>query len=131
MLAAIGNFLIYFGIAVALLFVFQAVYMAVTPHRETALIKGGNVAAATAYVGAIIGFVLPLASAIANSISVLDFVIWGFIAGIVQVLTWVVVRTFFYKNISESIVAGTLAPAIKLAGISVAVGILNAASMTY
>lgn len=131
MLEAIGSFILYFGIAIALLFIFQAVYMAVTPHRETELIKGGNVAAATAYIGAIIGFCLPLASALAHSISLLDFVIWGFIAGFVQVLTWVIVRTFFYKNISESIVAGTLAPALKLAGISVAVGILNAASMTY
>ncbi|EKV27288.1 hypothetical protein C882_1790 [Caenispirillum salinarum AK4] len=131
MLEALASFALYFATAIVLLFVFQAVYMAVTPHRETELIKGGNVAAATAYIGALIGFVLPLASALANSVSLVDFAIWGVIAGVVQVLTWVVVRTFFYKNISESIVAGTLAPALKLAGVSVSVGILNAASMTY
>lgn len=131
MFAALGSFVLYFALAVALLAVFQAVYMAVTPYHETALIKAGNVAAATAYIGAVLGFVLPLASALAHSVSVVDFLLWGFVAGAAQVLVWLTVRRLFYRDLVRLIEAGTLAPALKLAGLSVAVGILNAAAMTY
>lgn len=130
MLAALANFAVYFGVGITLLFCFQLTYMAFTPYKETELIKGGNTAAATAYVGAIAGFVLPLASALAHSISLLDFALWGIVAGIVQVGVYAVVR-LFYRDLADSIVAGKLSQAIKLAGVSVAVGILNAASMTY
>lgn len=130
MLAALGNFILYFGVGAVLLFCFQFVYMAVTPYRETELIKAGNVAAATAYVGAVVGFVMPLGSALAHSVSLVDFAIWGIVAGVVQVLVYIVMRRF-YRQIADHIVDGKVAPAIKLAGVSLAVGILNAASMTY
>lgn len=130
MLASLGNFVLYFGVGAVLLFCFQFLYMAVTPYRETELIKAGNVAAATAYVGAVIGFVLPLGSALAHSVSLVDFAIWGIVAGAVQVLVYLVMRRF-YRQIADHIVEGKMAPAVKLAGMSLAVGILNAASMTY
>ena len=61
-LEPIGLFLVYFGVALAFQAVFIALYMAVTPHHEAALIKQGNAAAAISLGGAVLGFTLPLAS---------------------------------------------------------------------
>lgn len=124
------SFAAYFATAVALLFAFQWIYTRVTPHDEVALIKDNKAAAAVTYGGALIGFVLPLASVIAHSVNLLDMVVWSVIAGVVQLLAFFVVR-LFYPGLSASIAANELAPALKLAFVSVAVGILNAACMTY
>jgi len=70
-------FLLYFATSVALLVLFVAIYMRVMPHRELALIREGNVAAALSLSGALIGFVLPLASAVAHSVNPVDMVVWG------------------------------------------------------
>ena len=58
-------FLAYFGTGVALIIVFALLYSLVTPHRELTLVREGNTAAATAYLGALVGFSLPLTSAAA------------------------------------------------------------------
>ena len=51
-------------LALALLAIFAAIYVRVTPYNEIALIREGNMAASISLSGALIGFVLPLASAI-------------------------------------------------------------------
>lgn len=130
LLQALGNFAAYFGTAVLGLLVFQGIYLLVTPHKEIALIRQGNAAAAVSYVGAILGFVIPVASVIAHSVSLLDMVVWAVVALVVQVGVFLVLR-LVYRTLSADITAGRIAPALKLAGVSVAVGILNAACMTY
>lgn len=124
------SFAAYFVTAVAVLFVFQWIYTRVTPYDEVAMIKANKAAASVTYGGALIGFVLPLASVIANSVSLVDMLIWAVIAGVVQLLAFAVMR-LFYPGLSDSIAANELAPAMKLAFVSIAVGILNAACMTY
>lgn len=130
MLTGLFAFAQFFGLAIVLTFVFQGLYMLITPHREVELIKANNAAAAVVYVGALGGFVIPLASALANSVSLLDFALWGLVAGVVQIAAFLVFR-LFYPRISAHIEAGEMAVALKLAGWSVAVGLLNGASMTY
>ena len=83
-------FLAYFGIGILLLAVFGFLYAAATPHQEMTLIRAGNGAAVLGLLGAVLGFSLPLASAAANSVSILDFVIWAVIGGVVQVLAFFV-----------------------------------------
>ena len=61
-----------------------------TPHRELTLIKGGNGAAVVGFLGAILGFSLPLASAAANSVSIVDFVLWAIIGAVVQIAAFFV-----------------------------------------
>ena len=63
-LAGLPQFLLYFSLSLALLVVFLAVYLAVTPYHELTLIRQGNAAAAISLAGAIVGFVLPLARAV-------------------------------------------------------------------
>ncbi|MGC2854514.1 DUF350 domain-containing protein [Novispirillum sp. DQ9] len=130
MLTGLIAFAQFFGVAVVLTLVFQAVYMLVTPHKEVDLIKANNPAAAVVYVGALGGFVIPLASALANSVSLLDFVLWGLVAGVVQIAAFLAFR-LFYPRISAHIEAGEIAVALKLAGWTLAIGLLNGASMTY
>ena len=79
-------FLAYMGTAVALTLVYVVVYMWVTPHDEIGLIRENNAAAATAFGGSLLGFCLPLASAITNSASLADCAIWGGVALIVQIV---------------------------------------------
>jgi len=123
-------FVMYFGTAMALLFSFMFIYMKTTPTKEMGLVKENNAAASLALAGAFLGFSLPLASAAANSVGLLDFAVWGLIAGVIQVVTYQFFR-MFYPLVSERIERGELAVSIKLAAISVSVGILNAACMTY
>jgi len=123
-------FLAFFAAAVVLTFVYVVVYTWVTPHEELKLIRENNLAAALAFAGSLIGFAMPLASAIAHSISLLDCIIWGIVALIVQLLTFVVVRLLM-PQISKRIEAGELAAGVWLGAVSLAAGILNAASLTY
>ncbi len=123
-------FLIYFVSAIVVVMVFMRIYTAITPHGEVELIKQDNAAAAVAYVGAMFGFMLPIASAIANSVSLIDFAIWAVIAGVIQLITFFIFRRF-YPRISERIEAGEMGASIQLAGVSVMVGVLNAACIVY
>lgn len=129
-LAGLPAFLAYFAVAVALLAAFAYLYTHSTPHKEWALIKANNPAAATAYGGSIIGFVLPLHSAISNSVNLIDCVLWGVVALVVQIATFLVLRLLI-RDLPRRIHDGEIASGIFVAALSIAVGILNAASMTY
>jgi putative membrane protein len=129
-IAGFPDFLLYFVLSLALLALFVAIYARVTPYREIALIREGNVAASISLSGAVIGFVLPLASAIAHSVSPLDMVAWGVIALVVQLVVYAVTSRLV-PRFQQAIEAGHAAPATLLAALSVSAGILNAASMSY
>lgn len=129
-LSGLLPFIAYFLLAMALLATFIRLYTWLTPHHEFALIRAGNPAAATAFGGALIGFALPLASAISYSLSLLDCAIWGAIALLVQVAAFRVMQRWL-TDLSERISRGEMAGAILLAAASLSVGLLNAACMTY
>ena len=115
--------------AVVLTLVYVVIYMWVTPHPEIKLIRENNLAASLAFAGSLVGFCLPLASAIANSIALVDCVVWGAIALVVQIAIFFFVRLPIPK-ISERIENGETASGLWLGTASLAGGILNAASMT-
>lgn len=129
-LAGIPYFLLYFGLAAALLFAFARIYSWVTPHHEFDLIRANNSAAAIAFGGALIGFSIPLASAIRHSFSLLDCAIWGAVALIVQLITFFVLRLII-KGLPERIRKGEISAGIFSAACAIAVGLLNSASMSY
>lgn len=122
-------FLAYLATAVVLTVVYVVVYCWVTPHSEITLIRDNNLAASLAFSGSLIGFSLPLASAIANSVAVVDCAVWGVIAIVVQIAIFFLVRLPIPK-ISERIEKGETASGLWLGAASLAGGILNAASMT-
>ena len=129
MLNELPWFLAYMATAVALTLFYVVVYIWVTPHPEIKLIRENNMAASLAFAGSLIGFCLPLASAITNSLSLVDCAVWGVIALIVQIVIFYLVRLPIPK-LSERIEKGEMASGLWLGVASLAGGILNAASMT-
>ena len=130
MLSLLPVFLAYFAVAVALITVFLLVYVNVTPYDEFALIRQGNVAAAVSLSGSLFGFAMPVANVIAHSDTLGDLAAWGAIAGMIQLLTYLVAR-FAMPHLAEDIPAGKISEATFLAALSLVVGLINAACMTY
>ena len=124
------DFLIYIAISAALLAIFLAIYVRITPYREVTLIREGNIAAAFSLSGTLIGMAIPLANAVEYSVNPIDMAIWGAIALLVQLLVFVIARITL-PHIAADIPAGKQASGIFLGAISIAAGILNAACMTY
>jgi putative membrane protein len=127
--AAVLGFLSYILGAALLFALFQFIYTRITPHKEFELIRSGNVAAAIALGGAIIGFAIPASNVIAYSISLLDFVVWAVIAAFVQLLAFLL-TSLVLKGTSERIKKGEIAAGIYVAAVAISVGMLNAACMT-
>ena len=122
-------FLAHMATALALTLFYVVIYMWATPHPEIKLIRENNTAASLAFAGSLLGFCMPLASAITNSISLADVLIWGVVALLVQVVIFYLVRLPIPK-ISERIENGEMASGLWLGVASSAGGLLNAASMT-
>jgi putative membrane protein len=74
--------------------------------------------------------VIPLASALANTHSLPEFVAWALLAGVIQVATFWLVRRIALPDVSARIERGEMSTALYLMFISIAVGVLNAACMT-
>jgi putative membrane protein len=123
-------FLVYLASTLALLAVFLFIYARVTPYREFQLIREGNIAAAISLSGTMIGFTIPLAKAVAQSGSLLDMLMWGGIALVVQLSAYVVARMLI-PEIARDIPAGKIAQGTFLGMLSLTTGILNSACMTY
>src|ERR1700750_1177256 len=129
-LAGLPAFLVYFCTAIIAVVAYLFVYTRVTPHDEFQLIRDNDPAAAIALGLSLLGFVLPVVSAIAHSANVVDCLVWSAVALIVQIAVYFIVK-IPVPNLSARIAAGELAPAIWLGLASLAAGALNAASMIY
>lgn len=129
-LYGILGFCKYFFAALGFMMVFCQVYFWITPYDEIKLIREGKTAPAISFGGALLGFVLPLYSAITHSVGFIDMLIWAVVAMVMQVAIFGIVRLFF-KDLVREIENDHSAAATLLAFFSVAIGLLNAASMTY
>ena len=127
-LSTLPNFLAYFVLGAVLTALFLVLYANMTPQRDIALIRGGNSAAALVVVGGLLGFEIPLASVIAHSAGLVDVVVWGIVALVVQLGGFLVARLVL-PHLPQAIADGNIADAIFLAGLSLALGILVAACM--
>jgi putative membrane protein len=128
--AGFDDFLVYLAVAVAYFAVYLAIYVRITPYPEIQLIRSGNVAAAYSLSGSALGFAIPLASAVANSVNLVDMALWALIAMAVQVCVYVAVKLMI-PHIARDISEGHVAQGMFLGTLSLAVGLLNAACMTY
>lgn len=123
-------FLVAFVAAGLFTVAFKLIYQWVTPYNEAKLIREGNVAAALALGGALVGYVLPLASALSNTVSLIEFCAWAALSGVIQIAAFTLVRTVAMKDVGARIEKGEIAAGVYLLSISLAVGVLNAACMT-
>jgi len=129
-LAGLPAFLVYFCTGLIAVVAYLLVYTWITPYNEFELVRDNKPAAAIALGMSLLGFVLPLVSAVAHSASVLDCLIWAVIALIVQIIVFYLVK-IPVPNLSARIAGGELASAIWLGLSSLAAGALNAACMIY
>lgn len=130
LLHTLPNFLTYLAMAIVLFGLFTSLYIRLTPYSEIRLIRQGNLSAATALVGTLLGFALPLASAIANSVSLIDMLLWGLIAMLVQALVYLGISRLV-PELKQGIANDTLAHGVFLGGSSLCIGLLNAACVVY
>lgn len=123
------HFAAWFALAVALAIVFLAVYSFATPHREFALVREGNSAAATQLVGTFLGFAIPMAIVIGHSVNLADMLMWGVVAALVQLLVYVAISRLLFKAISQRITEGCMASGVFVGGMGLGFGVLQAACM--
>ncbi|PWC13861.1 DUF350 domain-containing protein [Brenneria corticis] len=128
--SALLAFASYFFIGFVMVLAFLFIYTRVTPHDEWTLIKQNNAAAAVGFAGALIGYVIPLASAAVNSVSLVDYITWGIVALVIQLVIYGAVRLYM-PAISQRIQNNEVASGVFLCTASLGGGILNAACMTY
>jgi putative membrane protein len=77
----------------------------------------------------VIGFTLPLASAIAFNVSLPGTVVWAVVALVVQLAVFLLTNLFL-RDLSRRIEEGDLAAGITVAVASLASGMISAACMT-
>ena len=76
-LQGLPAFAAYFLAAVLCCVAYVVAYTAITPNRELELIRAGNPSAALSVGMSLIGFALPLASAIFHSVNLVDCLLWA------------------------------------------------------
>nr|WP_295970036.1 DUF350 domain-containing protein [uncultured Bacillus sp.] len=122
----------YIGVALLLLFIGIILFEVTTKNKEFELIKNGNKAAVYAFGGRILGLGIVLYSSIANSINILDMVIWGSVAIIIQIIVFYLVEWLTPKfNVTQAIDENNQAAGLFLLFLSVAIGLIIAGSLTY
>lgn len=124
---------LFFLTAVVLVGIFIYLYALVTPYDDYKLIfHENNTAAALGFGGAIIGFSIPLYSALVSSVSYTDFLLWGAIAMLIQLIfAFVVTRISNKFSLEKQIGNGVVSVGVIMAFLSISVGLLNAGSMSY
>jgi putative membrane protein len=125
MINAIGSFIEYLGTSVVLLALFVYIYARATPYKEFALIAHDNVAVAVTFAGAVLGFTIPMLAAIYYTHSLIEMMVWAAITSVVQLGVLLALRSQA-KRIEE----GHVSSAIMVATFSVAIGLLNAVSIS-
>lgn len=128
-MAGLPAFLLYFVVGVALIAAFATIYVRLTAHDEIALIRGGNLSAAIAFGGNLVGFAVPLEKAISQASSIPDCVLWALAAMIIQIAAYGVARIAI-PELSRKIEQDSLPAGAMMAVIAVISGTLAAASMT-
>jgi putative membrane protein len=124
------DFLLFFSVAMALAGSYLVIYTLSTTHNEFELIRRNNVAAALSLGLSLTGFALPLSSAIVNAKSIVDLMVYGVVAIIIQVMVYWLVRLVL-PNLSQRIQNNEVASALFLGAASLAAGVVTAASMVF
>ncbi len=126
---AFGLYFAYLGSGLGLIFIFAWIYLWATPVNELALIRQGFLSPALSFGGALVGFSLTLASSAMHADTVQMFVLWGALAGLVQVLTFYAASRCI-KEVNAGLNSDNVAIGALLGCVSIAVGVLNAGCLS-
>lgn len=127
--AGLPIFMAHSAVSLLILFVGVLVYMKITAHDEMLLIREGNLAASLSLGGAIVGLALPLAVSMSYSASMIDLVLWGAVALVLQLVAFRV-TDLFLKDLPTRIESGEMGAAILLVSIKLGTAFINAAALT-
>lgn len=127
-LAGFPVFITHSAISLGILLVGTLIYIKITRHDEMALIRSGNTAAALSLAGAVIGLALPLAFSLAASASLMELIIWGAVALILQMIAFRV-ADLMLKDLPARIEKGEMGSAVLLVTIKLSTAIINAAAI--
>ncbi|MCM3694386.1 DUF350 domain-containing protein [Neobacillus niacini] len=127
------DFLLYLAVSLGLLIVGLFLMEITTKVKEFSLMAKGNKAASYVLGGRLLGLAIVLYSALANSISLVDMVVWGAVGIAAQIIVfylteWLTPRRF---NVSQSIEEDNRAVGLFLLLLSVSIGIVIAGCLTY
>ncbi|HAA93807.1 MAG: hypothetical protein CMM48_08095 [Rhodospirillaceae bacterium] len=128
LMAGLPFLLLHSSVTFLMLAAALAIYVWITPFDELALIKDGNTAAAITLGGAIVGFAIPLAVTLKTSLNLWDIVIWGIVTLLLMLIAYRVMD-FLVRDFERRVEADETGPAILLAAIKIAVGLIAAASV--
>jgi putative membrane protein len=120
--------LLHAGVAVLILFLGAALYVLLTPHKEVALIRDGNAAAAISLGGVLVGLAAPLALSLNSSTSLVEIIIWGVSTVMVQLLVFRLVDLLL-RGLPQRIHEGEVAAAALLVGAKLATALILAAAV--
>ncbi|WP_349372025.1 DUF350 domain-containing protein [Salinarimonas sp.] len=129
-LTVLPDFLLDFAVATALVALYLAVYTFATAHNEFALIRRNVPSAALALGLSLVGFAIPLSSAMVFATTFVGLVLWGLVALVVQIVVYGLVRIVM-PDLSPRIAKGEIAPALFLGAAAVAAGLINASAMRF
>lgn len=129
-LAVLPTFLMDFAVATALVALYLVIYTFATAHNEFALIRRNIPSAALALGLSLVGFAIPLSSAMVFATTLVELALWGLIALLVQIAVYGLVRVVV-RDLSPRIAKGEIAPALFLGAASVSAGLINASAMRF
>lgn len=121
--------LLHAAVTVAILFAAAGVYIMLTPHKEIALVREGNVAAALSLGGVLVGLAIPLAVSLKASTNLLELAMWGVATTVVQLLIFRLVDLALH-GLPRRIQAGEMAAATMLVGAKLATALIIGAAVS-
>jgi len=120
-------FLAHAGVTVLILFAAATLYVLLTPHKEIALIREGNTAAAVSLGGVLLGLAIPLSASLRASTNIIEIALWGGVTVVVQLLIFRLVDLMLH-GLPRRIQDGELSAAALLVGAKIATALIIAAA---
>ena len=127
-LAGFPVLMLHSSVTIAMLVAGVLVYVWITPWDEVKLIRAGNTAAAVSMGGAVIGLAIPLAYAMAASVSVYEILVWGPVTLVLQIIAYRIADVVL-KDLPQRIEDGEMGAAVLLVSIKLAAAAINAAAV--
>jgi putative membrane protein len=121
-------FLAHVAVTVLILVAAAGLYILLTPHKEIALIREGNAAAAVSLSGVLLGLAMPLAVSMRASANLIDIGLWGAATVMVQLLVFRLVDMVL-RGLPKRIQEGELAAAALLVGAKLSTAVIVAAAV--
>ncbi len=122
----------YIGVATVLLAIGVVLFEVTTKSKELELIRNGKKAAVYAFGGRILGLAIVLYSSISNSVSILDMVLWGALAIVLQIVLFYLADLLIPRlSMTKEIDANNEAVGLLLLFLSISIGLIIAGSLTY